>query len=408
VLAATFCCLHAGAAEAPFLTLRGFKTLPSYLHLDTGILDKRSYFEHLSAAYKYKSGFQRDASGLCPAAHNGAQLALPSCLLEQGVRYALFVGDSLTREVAWSFARLAAARDDEACQHTGGAHERWMETKHNPSFTCTVAPRGDGPAICGPDAQLPPSGSSGYDRGSNGNVSDCCDARRFSMYFHDYDLDEADVHATLARYRVNCPCPFLLYFSVGGMHRLLGEAAFVSKELPPTPWSFPFGRAAGVRSLLTAATAGLSPAELQRVVLASTPQPQLSVMMLSPPKFDWRAFADFGAIRLWAEEDRRAARNASVTYARYYEASKAFRGLQCDGIHFGNAWEDVRARCVCCVACAECACMQVWVMMTRAVCMPCHTIQVAGCAGFTSVTDLVTHQYLNKVCLSVDAAISVE
>jgi hypothetical protein len=34
--------------------------------------------------------------------------------------------------------------------------------------------------------------------------------------------------------------------------------------------------------------------------------------------------------------------------------------------------------------------------------------QVAGCAGFTSVTDLVTHQYLNKICFAVDAAIKVE
>jgi hypothetical protein len=216
-----------------------------------------------------------------------------------------------------------------------------------------VAPHGDGPAICGPDAQLLPSAPSGYDRGSNGNVSDCCDAQRFSMFFHDYDLDEDDVHATLVRYRERCPCPFMLYLSVGGMHRLLGEAAFASAELPPAPWSYPFGRATGVRTLLAAATAGLSPEELQRVVLASTPMPQLSVMMLSPPKFDWRSFADFGALRLWAEEDRRAARDANVTYARYYEASKAFRGLQCDGIHFGNAWEDVRAlRILCtCVVC---------------------------------------------------------
>jgi hypothetical protein len=334
-----------------FRALNAFK-----IALDQNIYDKHSYFEHLASAYGYRSGFQRNASGgLCPAAHDGAKMAFPSCLVRgQGVRFAVFVGDSLTREAAWSFARLAAASapagSPESCQFSGGDHERWSETKRDPSFTCVVVPPGAaGPAICGPDSQAPPVAETGYARGAAlGNVSDCCDATKFSLYFHDFDFDDPDVHALVARYRAKCPCPMFLYLSLGGMHRLLGEGAFTTRNVTPAPdeWSFPWGRPVGVSALLDNVTAGgafLSAEERRRVVVASTPAPELAVLMMHPPKFDWRAFAQYGALGFWADADRRATAARGFTYGKYYEASRAFRGLQCDGIHFGNSWETVRS-----------------------------------------------------------------
>ena len=182
----------AGApSPGPRLTLSNFRPLRSFeVALNQSIYDKRSYFAHLATTYNFSSGFQRDAAtGLCPTAHN-ASLAYPSCCLErkQGVRLAVFVGDSLAREVAWSFSRLAAAGAPagapEPCQSTGGEHERWAETKRDPSFSCAVASVGSaGDAICGPDAQVaPPATQTGYSRGEAlGNVSDCCNASRFSL-----------------------------------------------------------------------------------------------------------------------------------------------------------------------------------------------------------------------------------
>jgi hypothetical protein len=400
-LRACCCCsLLALAAAAPRLTLTNFHTLPPFLQLDAGLYDKKSYWEHLANVYGYRSGFQRTPDGLCPVAHDGAPLALPSCLLASGVRYAVFIGDSLTHEMAWSFARLAAAKADEPCQHTGGEHERWAETKHDPSFTCRVQPAADGPAICSAEAQLQaPAAKTGYERGANGVVADCCQEGRFSLYFHDYDFDEVDVHDTLQRYKSNCNCPSLVYLSLGGMHRLLGAAAFAAPEVQPSPWSYPFGRMEGVHQLVANATAGVTDAAaLRRIVLASTPKPNHGVMMAFPAKFDWKSFADMAALKLWVEQDRRTAKAFNITYAHYYEASKEFSGLQaraaaalgclcaraadthcvrerltrtlrarcciqCDGIHFGNSWETV-----------------------------------AGCSGFTAVSDLITHQYLGAIC----------
>lgn len=168
----------------------------------------------------------------------------------------------------------------------------------------------------------------------------------------------------------------LLYLSLGGMHRLVADYAVASPTgtAAPEQWSFPFGRTGGVAALLDNVTSGgafATPEERRRIVVGSTPAPDLAILMMDPPKFDWRSFADFGVLGFWAEGDRRAAAQRGLTYAKYHEASRAFRGLQCDGMHFGNSWQ-----------------------------------AVAGCDGFTAVTDLVTHQYLSAVCDGVDPEIT--
>jgi hypothetical protein len=244
---------------SPYVTLQNFKPLPLFLQLDQNFTTKHQYWSFLANTYGYRSGLQLNATSpgaLCPVPREGAMLALPSCLERtHDMRYAVFIGDSLTREAAWSFARLAAADGREACQQSGGDHARWHNTHNDPSFSCEVTSAADGAAICGADAQLlPGSRRSGDNRGTNGNVTDCCAPRRFSMYFHSFGFDEDDVHDTFEHYRVNCPCPSLLFMNLDGMHRLLGEAAQTSADDPPAPWSFPFGRPTGLRLLLAAAT----------------------------------------------------------------------------------------------------------------------------------------------------------
>lgn len=60
----------------------------------------------------------------------------------------------------------------------------------------------------------------------------------------------------------------------------------------------------------------------------------------------------------------------SVIYAPYYEASQAYKGLQCDGMHFSpRYYSDV-------------------------------------CRGYTVLTDLVVHQALAQVCYGVSATIT--
>jgi hypothetical protein len=125
---------------------------------------------------------------------------------------------------------------------------------------------------------------------------------------------------------------------------------------------------AGVRMLLDSvvgrtALERTTAQQHQTFFLASTPRPHNDVLTLAPIKFDWRSFAQFSTTHLWAEQDRRLAKEYSINYVPYYEASSAFRGLQCDGLHFGNSWEEV-----------------------------------AGCKGFTVVTDLIINHALGKIC----------
>lgn len=371
--------LAAGTLETspalPTLSLTNFRreVLPSELtdFIDNSTVTKEAYFQRLKAL-GMTSGFQVSAAtGLCPVASNGATLATPACLLAQDYRFAVFIGDSITREVAWSFARMAATASGDTCQRMGPPNERWMETKRDPSFKCAVnlgaGQRADldpGGGICAAGAQQPHGESvpTSYDgRPTAGDERyTCCNSATFNMYFHDFDYDEEAVHAIVRRYRDRCKCKGLLWLGVGGLHRLLGQAAFYEQKepLPLKPWTFPYGRDAGVRQLLAETQGGQ-----WTVVLASTPKPVLDIMMLHPPKFDWPAFQQLDATRIWAAADRRAARDLGLIYAPYFETSVAFAGLQCDGIHFGNSWETV-----------------------------------AGCAGFTSVTDLVMHQVLNQIC----------
>ena len=359
-------------AGVPTLSLSNFAPVPPFFAL--GSPSKEAYFVNLASELGFVSGFQTNASSsLCPKASGGASLHLPSCLVDRGYSYAVFIGDSITREAGWAFSRLAAATEGDTCQQMGAPHKRWAETKGDPSFSCDVAPRGAGaPAICDADAQEAHRGNNqagtGYDRDSKqlGVIADCCAPGRFFMHFHDWDFDTSNAHETVLRYRQSCKCKGLVYLSLGGLHLLLG--ANPSTASPPEPWTYPYGRNAGVRQLLDAVVGTtvqerMDAREYQSFFLASTPRPHNDVLTLAPIKFDWQGFAQFGTTRLWAEQDRRLAKEFGIHYVPVYEASSAFRGLQCDGLHFGNSWE-----------------------------------VVAGCKGFSVVTDLIINHALGRIC----------
>lgn len=400
ILLLLFFLVGADSHERGVLTLAHFHPVPPFFALEAA--SKADYFVRLESKLNYTSGFQTDTThALCPTASGGAELHLPSCLLQRGYSYAVFIGDSITREAGWAFSRLAASTEDDNCQQMGAPHERWAETKGDPSFNCDIAPRGPGgPAICDAAAQeahrgtnndgvsarlcsvkssgasvnsLPPChriafSGIGYDRDSKllGIVQDCCAPGRFFMHFHDWDFDTENVHETVLRYRASCRCNGLIYMSLSGLHLLIN--ANPATQSPPEPWTYPYGREAGVRMLLDSVVGRTAlerntAQQHQTFFLASTPRPHNDVLTLAPIKFDWKSFAQFRTTRLWAEQDRRLAKEYSIHYVPYYEASSAFRGLQCDGLHFGNSWEEV-----------------------------------AGCKGFTVVTDLIMNHALGQIC----------
>lgn len=129
-------------------------------------------------------------------------------------------------------------------------------------------------------------------------------------------------------------------------------------------WTYPFGRESGMRSFVNDARAILDESGA-KLVLADTVQPVTSLMYSLPPK-KWGDSAKFGQMGLpavFAEQDKKVARELNVPVVPYYKASLVYRGLQCDGMHFSK-----------------------------------HTGGQFGCFGFSVVTDLVVQTFLGLVC----------
>jgi len=275
---------------------------------------------------------------------------------------------------------MAAGSNDDVCQKYGGDthNPRWesqADPEHrNPSFTCLMNPQREGGPICSADEQLLPYGYTEQTDNMDFKAADfareCCEVGRFTMYYHKHNIVDDNSIKLIDAYNSKCACKGLLWLNTG-MHLLLNSVdpnqLANAGENNNLPWMFPFGRKAGLRPLLHAARN----ASKFAVIFASTPKVSVDVFMLFPLKHDWMLFRQFDTFELWAEYDRQVTNETGIFYAPYYEASQAYKGLQCDGMHFSSRYHgDV-------------------------------------CKGFTVLTDLIVHQGLSQVCHGIAPFINI-
>jgi hypothetical protein len=279
-----------------------------------------------------KSGPQVDAaSGLCPYADGKHELLTPTCLRDQGYTYMVFIGDSLSRELAWSFSRLASSLPGDACQQGAILHKRFENTGDGPAFACArTAPVDDSHTLCRVEDQT----------GQGGDISDCCSSS-FKTYYYSYALPwstgrfhtDNQTADTVNAFQDRCPCKGLLVLQYGAW--IVIDAGAGMRSVDPEPWSVPFGRRRGWHDLLSRL---IRPGSQLHTVIASTPHMNHHVMTLEPPKDEWERWT-YQALEWMAIVDKDIAQQYNFSYAPYYEVTRQFRHISC-GARMDACWSE--------------------------------------------------------------------
>jgi len=280
----------------------------------TQLFGKKDWFTHLESE-GVKSGFQTDpVHGLCPFATPPHILRTPACL-EQ--KYVIVAGDSTMRELSWSLARLASTDGTLPCQQVVATPSRsFGDTRDQPSFGCTVFRNG---------TQLCPANNQ-----RESNLTNCC--KTFQSFYLSQVRPGNDVLAAIADIEKACDCAGVLLIGYG-VHQLLD--ATLAGDNVATPWSYPFGRKTGWHSFRNQMSAN---SKLKMVIVSPTHLDEY-VLMLHPPKPDWRAFAQFSTMAIWNQLDSEAAVELGVGFVSFYNITRRYKGLQCDGMHFGSSYD---------------------------------------------------------------------
>jgi hypothetical protein len=271
---------------------------------------KAWYFEQLESR-GIVSGPQTDPNvGLCPFANGRHELLTPTCLRDGGFKYIVFIGDSLMRELAWSFARLSSSVPGEACQQGAVLHKRFNNTGDGPSFGCRVAST-DAHTLCGVEDQL------------GNNIADCCSGK-FQSFYYGYVRpwagektqfkSDGETTQTIQMFQDSCPCKGLVVLNFG-MWLAIDNLVVQRTGNDPPPWSLPFGRRAGWKQLIEQ---WHKPGSLLHTVIASTAHVNNHIMTLEPPKDEWDRW-NYLALEFMATVDRDVARSLNFSYAPYYE-----------------------------------------------------------------------------------------
>ena len=124
------------------------------------VSSKARYFgEYLPSLGISSSHFQDvDSPGsLCLKTRGDAELFPAKCISDRGIRWAVFIGDSLSRGLGLSFARHGAVGDVAGtCSPRPVA--RWdgdfLDARNHPSFRCSSQSAPGGP-LCPPSDQQP-------------------------------------------------------------------------------------------------------------------------------------------------------------------------------------------------------------------------------------------------------------
>lgn len=313
-------------------------------------------------------GYQTDAtkpgSNMCPEALDGGALLSASCLLHGGYSFIHFMGDSVMKELAWSFARAASSSDqpDQRCQPGELSHPRFKNAilEDAASWTCqlndSIASSG---TLCPAAAQVEVQ--------KEDFLAHCCKPGHFSVLMTPmvfFSEAAATSHflwnstiGVLNEVEERCgQCRGLLVANAG-LHIPLEGPRSKSTDTP-APWSYPWGTPSGYRDLFTHVNTHAN----TRAVLASTPIPDVSIMARHPAKVDFGNFAQLGVLSSWPLLERQVALDMGALYLPWAEVTQRFPGLQCDGLHHG------------------------------------HRENSRGCRGYTVVTDVVTQLLLDRTC----------
>ena len=218
-------------------------------------------------------------------------------LSEAGYKFAIFVGDSIAREAAWSLHRLAES-DLTGCQPWTSSKGN-IDTKSDPSFQC------DGASF---SSCRGGSGTMGH---TNSIPSSCCE-KAFSLFRHDDNLQSLENIMNVLN--TKCQCKGIVYLQAG-LHPML--------ESPSG--SITYGSFSGRQDHTTNSLSMLLSRNLMNhtIVWASPPKLDFAIMELAPPKPDREQFPVSGSL-LWKDMDLSAIKSINspnVVYSEQFEVS---------------------------------------------------------------------------------------
>lgn len=315
--------------------------------------DKKLWFDKLrELGFGGGAGRPGAKRTLCLTASGGAELRTASCVAEK-YDYVAFFGDSLNREAAWSFVRHAF--EDDASQCPIG--KRWRPTFENTEkMPCMRCPRPlgsnkRGSNVCGGDEPQMLSSEKQYWDCHEQLKQDCCKRFFISFTWVARASNFPKVVSEIQQLAKTCPCRGLFMLSVG-LHEFYDDPNL------ETTWNFPVDRYPGVMSVLEP----LQNLPNVTVHWSNVPSANHALMFMDPAKFRLNYFKQLLWIPQYAKVDRWITSNMNINLVPYYEISRYYEGLQCDGIHFGQPGEKF------------------------------------GCGDFQFVTDVVIQLWLAKIC----------
>jgi len=192
-----------------------------------------------------------------------------------------------------------------------------MEGFEIPAFGCTKGRNGT--LLCPSSAQ------------AGASTVACCTENFQNFFVHSFHPTD-DVISAIGDIERKCDCEGALLIGFG-VHQLLTPRLADSSS--QVPWSYPFGRRNGWLSFREKM---YKSGKLDMVVVSPTHLDEY-VMMLHPPKPDWREFAQFSTMEIWDTLDAKVAEEMGVKFVSLYSITRAFKGLQCDGMHFGSSYD---------------------------------------------------------------------
>lgn len=271
------------------------------------------------------------------------------------------------RELAWSFARLANSDGTQPCQQVDVKEPRFRNTRNDPSFSCATT--ANSTRLCQPVVNVSQPVTNASQPAANASqpasaqvkarLEDCCTGR-FQSFYLPWVGPNKDLIAAITKIEQGCDCKGVLFIGFG-VHLILTNPT-LSGSSASAPWSFPFGRRAGW--LQFREDMMLNKSGTLDMVLVSPTHLDEYVLLLHPPKPDWKKFTQFSTLEMWDEMDSRVADEMGVKFISYFSVTRKFKGLQCDGMHFGSSYDKMD-----------------W-----------------NCDGFTVVTDVAMQHALNLLC----------
>eukprot|EP00469_Lotharella_globosa_P008039 CAMPEP_0167789670 /NCGR_PEP_ID=MMETSP0111_2-20121227/10831_1 /TAXON_ID=91324 /ORGANISM="Lotharella globosa, Strain CCCM811" /LENGTH=428 /DNA_ID=CAMNT_0007681897 /DNA_START=260 /DNA_END=1546 /DNA_ORIENTATION=+ len=316
-----------------------------------GIQEKSLFYDWLQESHGISSGRQlRGDGGMCLEA-KGTTLRTASCVLHREYSFAVFIGDSIMREMAWSFNRHASSEDIESECHPWGI-EGEFDSKNNPSFFCnkSIADTQPGDALCDPEDRLPLTDERMSRGSSNSTAEDCC-AHFWMQYVGCADPDCAQaemkhwmwkaesVMGTTRDGSKNCSCKGIFVISPSQVHMNIHPNPVLANDYE-----------AVLHTMLGNVTDALdASASDHKLAMLGPTNVNMLVMAMDPIKPDHKAFEP-SLLQLHSDVELRTmsswprlttgklAKNPPLLLPEWDLTTK-YHALTCDGIHRETSWD---------------------------------------------------------------------